>query len=126
ALDAVKKEAANFQTAADRKLLGADPSVRKTCQMLAGLSRLGLVELAVTNPTSGLLAHLPSDAPVYGFSIAGDGVLPLPLARPGKQPVRRLLLEPTAPAPSDLAAAVRAALDELRGAVSVPAGVLFS
>ena len=112
----------NFQLASDETLYNTNPAVRALCRELQEQSRLELTEQAIVRPGSGLLSKLPSNAPIYGFSI-GQEVTPLPLSGGGR-PVRRLLLN-TEAGGKDLAGAVRAALDELSG-VPVEAVVLFS
>jgi hypothetical protein len=127
ALDTVAREALTFQAEADRALYYANAEVRATCDALASMSRLSLAEDALTHPGSGLLSNLPRDVPVYGFAIGGsaDGAVSLPLFGPAGQPVRRLLLAPSATGVADLAATVRAALDQM-GSVPVQAVVLLS
>jgi hypothetical protein len=127
ALDMVAHEADSFQALADRSLYDSNPVVRQTCDSLAGMSRLGLAQEALTHPTSGLLSNLPPDLPIYGFAIGGsaDGAVSLPLFGVGGRPVRRLLLDTAPTGVADLAAAVRAALDQMAG-TPVQAVVLFS
>jgi hypothetical protein len=127
ALDAVAKEAETFQASADGALYDTIANVRQTCDALAAMSRLGLVQEALTHAGSGLLSNLPRDVPVYGFAIGGspDGAVSVPLFGPGGQPVRRLLLSPSATGVSDLAAGVRATLDQM-GSVPVQAVVVLS
>jgi hypothetical protein len=100
------------QQRADAELHKTDAEVRKVCDELAGLTRLQLVESALTDEQGGLLKAFDPKAPLYGFSVAED-LAPLAL-RGGEAPVKRLLLEPTGRA-SDLTAAVRQAMETLRG-----------
>jgi hypothetical protein len=126
ALAQVAEAARLSEAAADAGLYNSDPQVQAACRQIAGLSRLGLVEQAVARPGTGLLSGLPRGTSVYGFAIGGADrkVTPLPLFAGGR-PVKRLLLDPALNQPSDLAGAVRAALNEAGGA-PVRAVVLFS
>lgn len=123
AVEAVADAAGTFQLDADKGLYGSDPQVRAACDRLAKMNRLQLVDEALTGEPSGLLYHLPDGAPVYGFA-AGESVEPLPLRGPGGRPVRRLLVDANSSG-TELGAAVRDAIDQMRGA-AVRAVVLFS
>jgi hypothetical protein len=122
ALDIGGTASETFQAVADETLYNTNPQVRSICDALKKLSRLGLVEQAMVQPDTGLLASLPSKSPLFGFA-AGEEVMPIALRRNG-QPIRRLLLD-TEPATTDLASVVRNAIDTLSG-VPIDSVVLFS
>ena len=126
ALGPVADAAATFQFEADQALYRTNPQVKRTCDTLAKLDRLGLVQLALTQPRTGLLAKLSALIPLYGFA-AGDGVTELPLRGPplGHGPsVRRLLLDTDALG-MNLTDAVRTAIEQL-GDEPIRGVVLFS
>jgi hypothetical protein len=110
-LDAAGRALAASQAQADEQLVRHDESVRDLCASLASRSRAQLLETALTRQT-GLLAALPAGAPVYGFTFAdGDELVPLALAARNE-----LNVDLTADgARSDVAGAVRAAMNRMAG-----------
>jgi hypothetical protein len=126
ALGPVADAAATFQFEADQALYRTNPQVKKTCDALARLDRLGLVQTALSEPRTGLLAKLSPQIPLYGFA-AGDDVTELPLRGPPLghgPPVRRLVLDTDALG-MNLTDAVRQAIERL-GDEPIRAVVLFS
>ena len=100
------------QQQADAALYAANVDVKKICDDLSRLTRLQLVESALTTDQTGLLSRFDPKSPLYGFSVA-ETSQPLGL-RSGEVPVQRLLIEPTGSG-SDLTSAVREVIDTLRG-----------
>ena len=98
--------------ATDLTLYQTDQDVRLACDALANSTRLNRVEMALTQPQTGLLWQFPAEVPQFGFSF-GDDLLPLPL-RGGGQPVRQMLINADAPE-SDITGAIRHATERLSG-----------
>jgi hypothetical protein len=118
----VIERAAQFQTESDESLYRSNPQVRATCDELAGLTRLGLVEQALVHADGGLLARIPPRAPLFGYAIGAD-VTPVPL-RGAHENVRRIILNPDG-GKSDLTGGLREVMDLLRYQ-PVQSVVLFS
>ena len=93
-------------------LYESNADVRTLCDRLAGMSRFARADLALTQPEQGLLAKIPADVPIFGYTFAED-LQPLPL-RGGDRPVRRLLAEPTG-VRTNLLGSLRLAMDHLSG-----------
>jgi hypothetical protein len=117
ALTALIAIADRAQSDADAALYESDPDVRAVCDKLAGMSRFDRVEMALTNPGTGLLRKFSTDIPLFGYSVGGDdpqnAAVPLPL-RGGGQPVRQLLIQPDG-SRSDLTGGLRSAIAQTRG-----------
>jgi hypothetical protein len=122
AINTLTTRADQFQNEADEELYRTNSDVRKAADALAPLSRLQLVEQALTHPSTGLLSAIPQDAPVYGYGI-GASAQPVAL-RGNDQNVRRLLITPDAPT-SNLTGGSREVLDRLR-TQKIHAAILFS
>ncbi|MDP9172485.1 MAG: hypothetical protein M3O30_01285 [Planctomycetota bacterium] len=112
AVNGITRWADDAQAVADARLYESDTEVRAACDRLSRVSRFGRVEMALTQPATGLLYKIPGDVPLFGFGIAED-IQPIPLRGDG-QPVRRLLAEPTGLG-TDLLGGMRAALDRMAG-----------
>ena len=111
AIAEVDRRAEQFQTESDESLYRNNAQVRAICDELAGMSRLGLVEQALTHADDGLLSRLPARAPLYGYAI-GARALPIAL-RGGGLNVRQILIKPEA-GKSDLTGGLREVMDQLR------------
>lgn len=112
----------SLQEGADGQLYATNSQVREQCDALAGQSRLSLVEEALLDPGSGLLAALARKGPVLGYS-AGSELRPLELTKGGGGPLDAGW-QARSPQ-SDLTGAVAAALN-LAGRQPVKAIILFS
>jgi hypothetical protein len=118
----VAERAAQFQTESDEALYRSNPQVKAVCDELSALTRFGLVEQALAHPDSGLLAHLPARAPLFGYAIGSD-VTPVAL-RGGGENVKRIMLQADG-GKSDLTGGLREVMELLRYQ-PVQSVVLFS
>jgi hypothetical protein len=114
-LDAALRALVAEQARADERLFEDDASVRTACIRSGRLSRAALVELALSQPRSGVLATLPPAAPVLVYSFA-DALTALQ--------THEVQIDP-AGATSDITGAVRNLLRGLSGR-DVQAVVLLS
>lgn len=99
------------QADADAALYSADAEVKRIADAAATQSRFRLAEEALVGD-KGLLAQIPADVPVYGYSFA-EQIRPLPL-RAGGTNVKRLMAESDGEQ-SRVSESVMAALEQLRG-----------
>jgi hypothetical protein len=107
-----------FQIDADRTLYQSDATVRQQSDVIGIMSRLELVDRAIGQPATGLLANFPPQTPVLAFD-ASAAMESLPLPPPATtQPIAD-------GAQSDLNGALIALPARLSGQ-SVQAVVLFS
>jgi hypothetical protein len=74
---------AHFRAQFDQHLYDTDPQVHQACAQVGSLSRDALVQEALLNPTSGLVAKLAPAMPIAGFSLSG-ALTPLELQHDGK------------------------------------------
>jgi hypothetical protein len=118
AADALRAE----QVASDQKLFNTNEDVRKACAELSSMSRISLVEQALTAGDASLLSQLSAKMPLAGFAVA-DVPTPVALSKDGR-PRRSLELDADE-LTSDLTAAPAAALARLSGRPA-RAVVLFS
>jgi len=82
-LTAATEALARFRAAFDQHLYESDREVHAACAQVASLSRDELVQQALLDPASGLVAKLAPKMPIVGFSLAG-AVTPLELEHEGK------------------------------------------
>jgi hypothetical protein len=109
------------QAEADVAIYKADAEVRRIADATAGQTRFRLAEQAIVGDR-GLLAHIPADVPVYGYTFA-EKIRPLPL-RSGEENVKKLIAEPDRQQ-SRIGESILAALEQLRGR-AVRGVVVFS
>jgi hypothetical protein len=82
-LNAAAEALAKFRSAFDQHLHDSDPQVRQACDELATLSRLQLIQRALSDPSTGLIPRLAGKAPVVGFALA-SAIRRLPLQQDGQ------------------------------------------
>src|SRR5439155_3520311 len=124
AVDAAGKALAASQAQADEQFFARNASVRAACMELGSLTREQLLEAGLTQG-GGLLQSLPAGTPLVGFSFSGGTAELRPLRMEAGVSSASLTIGDVDGARSDIAGALRAALNRMAGR-AVQAIVLLS
>jgi hypothetical protein len=110
--NSLSAEIAKAQTDSDNDLYRSNDAVRDACDALSGMTRLQIVDRALSSQPGNVLAKLMEQAPVFGFTFSDD-VAPVPL-QDDRGAVRTIPVE-TGGLRSDLTSALRAVREKMQG-----------